>query len=114
MEKIYLLWDIEQDPQLGKMLNDLQDKWMKSGYKLDKEELLKKVPQESIVIEAVARFMTGHGITYKGKKYDEMEVEVVAVDNEKRQYQVMILSPKELLGTNVMMNARFMHRGPMG
>ena len=101
-------------PQLGKMLNDLQDKWMKSGYKLDKEELLKKVPvQESIVIEAVARFMTGHGITYKGKKYDEMEVEVVAVDNEKRQYQVMILSPKELLGTNVMMNARFMHRGPL-
>ena len=100
-------------PQLGKMLNDLQDKWMKSGYKLDKEELLKKVPvQESIVIEAVARFMTGHGITYKGKKYDEMEVEVVAVDNEKRQYQVMILSPKELLGTNVMMSARFMHRGP--
>ena len=99
-------------PQLGKMLNDLQDKWMKSGYKLDKEELLKKVPvQESIVIEAVARFMTGHGITYKGKKYDEMEVEVVAVDNEKRQYQVMILSTKELLGTNVMMSARFMHRG---
>ena len=100
-------------PQLGKMLNDLQDKWMKSGYKLDKEELLKKVPvQESIVIEAVARFMTGHGITYKGKKYDEMEVEVVGVDNEKRQYQVMIMSPEELFGTNVMMSARFMHRGP--
>ena len=100
-------------PLLGKMLTDLQDKWMKSGYKLSKEELLKKVPvQESIVLEAVARFMTGHGITYKGKKYDEMNVEVVGVDNEKRQYQVMIFDPEELRGVNVMMSARFMHRGP--
>ena len=100
-------------PNLGKMINDLKDEWMKSNYKLSKEQLLSKVPvRENALFEAVARFMTGHGITYKGKKYDEMEVEVVAVDNEKRQYQVMIMSPKELLGTNVMMSARFMHRGP--
>ena len=100
-------------PNLGKMIDDLKDEWMKSNYKLSKEQLLSKVPvRENALFEAVARFMTGHGITYKGKKYDEMEVEVVAVDNEKRQYQVMIMSPKELLGTNVMMSARFMHRGP--
>ena len=100
-------------PQLGQLLTDLQDQWMKSNYKLSKEELLKKVPvQESIVLEKVSRFMTGHGITYKGKKHDEMEVEVVGVDNEKRQYQVMIMRPEEYFGTNVMMSARFMHRGP--
>ena len=100
-------------PQLGQLLTDLQDQWMKSNYKLSKEELLKKVPvQESIILEKVSRFMTGHGITYKGKKHDEMEVEVVGVDNEKRQYQVMIMRPEEYFGTNVMMSARFMHRGP--
>ena len=100
-------------PQLGQLLTDLQDQWMKSNYKLSKEDLLKKVPvQESIVLEKVSRFMTGHGITYKGKKHDEMEVEVVGVDNEKRQYQVMIMRPEEYFGTNVMMSARFMHRGP--
>ncbi|OUU25130.1 MAG: hypothetical protein CBB97_10330 [Candidatus Endolissoclinum sp. TMED37] len=100
-------------PKLGELLTDLQDQWMKSNYKLSKEELLKKVPvQESIVLEKVSRFMTGHGITYKGKKHDEMEVEVVAVDNQKRQYQVMIMRPEEHFGTNVMMSARFMHRGP--
>ena len=100
-------------PNLGKMIDDLKDEWMKSNYKLSKEELLKKVPvRENALFEAVARFMTGHGITYKGKKYDEMNVEVVAVDNEKRQYQVMIFDPEELRGTNVMMSARFMHRGP--
>ena len=100
-------------PQLGKLLSDLQELWMKSNYKLSKEELLKRVPvQESIVLEKVSRFMTGHGITYKGKKHDEMEVEVVGVDNENRQYQVMIMRPEEYFGTNVMMSARFMHRGP--
>ena len=100
-------------PNLGKMIADLKDTWMKSNYKLSKEELLSKVPvRENTLFEAVARFMTGHGITYKGKKYDTMDVEVVAVDNEKRQYQVMIFEPKELLGTNVMMSAKFMHRGP--
>ena len=100
-------------PNLGKMIDDLKDEWMNSNYKLSKEELLKKVPvRENALFEAVARFMTGHGITYKGKKYDEMNVEVVAVDNEKRQYQVMIFDPEELRGTNVMMSARFMHRGP--
>ena len=100
-------------PNLGKMINDLKDEWMKSNYKLNKEQLLSKVPvRENALFEAVARFMTGHGITYKGKKYDEMNVEVVAVDNEKRQYQVMIFDPEELRGTNVMMSARFMHRGP--
>ena len=41
--------------------------------------------------------MTGHGITYKGKKHDEMEVEVVGVDNEKRQYQVMIMRSRRIL-----------------
>ena len=100
-------------PNLGKMIADLKDEWMKSNYKLSKEQLLSKVPvRENALFEAVARFMTGHGITYKGKKYDEMNVEVVAVDNEKRQYQVMIFDPEELRGTNVMMSARFMHRGP--
>ena len=100
-------------PNLGQLLSDLQDQWMKSNYKLSKEELLKKVPvQESIVLEKVSRFMTGHGITYKGKKHDEMEVEVVGVDNVNRKYQVMIMRPEEYFGTNVMMSARFMHRGP--
>jgi len=100
-------------PNLGKMIADLKDEWMKSNYKLSKEQLLSKVPvRENALFEAVARFMTGHGITYKGKKYDEMNVEVVAVDNDKRQYQVMIFDPEELRGTNVMMSARFMHRGP--
>ena len=100
-------------PNLGQLLSDLQDQWMKSNYKLSKEELLNKVPvQESIVLEKVSRFMTGHGITYKGKKHDEMEVEVVGVDNVNRKYQVMIMRPEEYFGTNVMMSARFMHRGP--
>lgn len=100
-------------PNLGKMIADLKDEWMKSNYKLSKEQLLSKVPvRENALFEAVARFMTGHNITYKGKKYEEMNVEVVGVDNENRQYQVMIFDPEELRGVNVMMSARFMHRGP--
>ena len=37
--------------------------------------------------------MTGRVLLTK-EKHDEMEVEVVAVDNEKRQYQVMIFTKR--------------------
>ena len=100
-------------PNLGKMIADLKDEWMKSNYKLSKEDLLNKVPvKESIVLEAVGKFMTGHNVKFAGKKYEQIEVEVTGVDNDKRLYHISILHPKELFGKQVSISAKFMHRGP--
>ena len=100
-------------PNLGKMIADLKDEWMKSNYKLSKEDLLNKVPvKETIVLEAVGKFMTGHNVKFAGKKYEQIEVEVTGVDNDKRLYHISILHPKELFGKQVSISAKFMHRGP--
>ena len=62
--------------------------------------------------EAVHQFMTGHGVTFAGKKYDEIEIEVTGTDNVNRMYQVMILAPKELFGKKTQISSKYMNRGP--
>jgi tRNA nucleotidyltransferase (CCA-adding enzyme) len=62
--------------------------------------------------EAVHTFMTGHDVTFAGKKYDKIEIEVTGVDNASRKYNIMILSPKELFGKTVAVSSKYMERGP--
>jgi tRNA nucleotidyltransferase (CCA-adding enzyme) len=64
------------------------------------------------ITEAVHTFMTGHGVTFAGKKYDKIEIEVTGVDNASRKYNIMILSPKELFGKTVEVSSKYMERGP--
>jgi tRNA nucleotidyltransferase (CCA-adding enzyme) len=64
------------------------------------------------ITEAVHTFMTGHGVTFAGKKYDKIEIEVTGVDNASRKYNIMILSPKELFGKTVTVSSKYMERGP--
>jgi hypothetical protein len=61
--------------------------------------------------EVVHKYMTGHGLTFDGKKHDKMEVEVTGTDNANRKYHLTILSPKELTGKKVSVSAKFMERG---
>jgi len=62
--------------------------------------------------EAVHKFMTGHGVTFGGKKHEEMEIEVTGTDDINRKYQIMILTPKELFGKTVSVSSKYMERGP--
>jgi hypothetical protein len=62
--------------------------------------------------EATHKFMTGHDVTFAGKKYDKIEIEVTGVDNDRRKYHTRILAPKELFGREVTISAKFIHRGP--
>ena len=62
--------------------------------------------------EAVHQFMTGHDVTFGGKKYDEIEIEVTGADNVNRMYHVMILAPKELFGKKTQISSKYMNRGP--
>ena len=62
--------------------------------------------------EAVHRFMTGHGVTFAGKKHDEIEIEVTGTDNLNKKYMVTILAPKELFGKQTQISSKYMNRGP--
>jgi len=77
-----------------------------ASMKLKKKESVK--PE---LKEVVHKFMTGHGLTFDGKKHDKMEVEVTGTDNVNRKYHLTILSPKELAGRKVSVSAKFMERG---
>lgn len=46
----------------------------------------------------IHKFITGKGLTYKGKKFDEIEFELVTIDNTTNTVKLKILSPKELFG----------------
>ena len=62
--------------------------------------------------EVVHRFMTGHGVTFAGKKHDEIEIEVTGTDNVNKKYMVTILAPKELFGKQTQISSKYMNRGP--
>ena len=56
--------------------------------------------------------MTGHGVTFAGKKHDEIEIEVTGTDNVNKKYIVTILAPKELFGKQTQISSKYMNRGP--
>ena len=95
-------------PEMGAKLGQLKQKWKDSNFKATKDELL----GESKLFEAVHRFMTGHGVTFAGKKHDEIEIEVTGTDNVNKKYIVTILAPKELFGKQTQISSKYMNRGP--
>jgi len=60
----------------------------------------------------VQKFVTGHNITYKGKKYDEIDMELVTLDNKTQQATFNILSPKKLFGNKLVIPFKSLRRGP--
>ncbi len=127
-------------PEMGAKLGQLKQQWKQSNFTATKDELLKevtefvtlkkgdkmvKVPKSRLefylgqhyelvegITEAVHTFMTGHDVTFAGKKYDKIEIEVTGVDNASKKYNIMILSPKELFGKTVAVSSKYMERGP--
>ena len=60
----------------------------------------------------VAKFITGNNVTFQGKKYKKVELEVLKVDNKSQTVEVAFISPKELENRKVNMTIRYLRRGP--
>ena len=60
----------------------------------------------------VAKFITGNNVTFQGKKYKKVELEVLKVDNKSQTVEVAFISPKELENRKVNMSFRYLRRGP--
>jgi hypothetical protein len=56
-------------------------------------------------------FITAKNLTLKGKKYPEIEFEVVRIDNTKQIVKLRVLSPKNLFGEEINVDFRTLRRG---
>ena len=76
-----------------------------SGYK--------KVSEANAVKGSkVQKFITGHNLTMKGKKYKEIEFETLGVDNGRKMITLRILAPKKLFGIETPVKFSTLRRGP--
>jgi len=103
------------------------DGTIKGGSKLSKIKKMKKKGHTSVpygsgykkVSEAqavkgskVAKFITGHNLTMKGKKYKEIEFETLGVDNSSKMIKLKIIAPKNLFGMETPVKFSTIRRGP--
>ena len=80
-----------------------------------KEKLLRKQGiKEAFAVRGnkVEKFITGMNLTHKGKKYKEIDFELVKVDNPKKLVTLRILAPKKLFGQEVPVRFQTLRRGP--
>ena len=99
----------EEQEQLAKEYKDSIGKDISS---MKMPEVIMPAAKLSKMDEAVHQFMTGHDVTFAGKKYDEIEIEVTGTDNVNKKYIVTILAPKELFGKQTQISSKYMNRGP--
>ena len=60
----------------------------------------------------VQKFITGHNLTIKGKKYKEIEFETLGVDNSRKMVNLKIIAPKKLFGIETPVKFSTLRRGP--
>ena len=60
----------------------------------------------------IHKFITGKNLTLKGKKYPDIEFEVVSTDNKSEIVKLRVLSPKNLFGQELNVPFKTIRRGP--
>src|SRR6056300_994210 len=60
----------------------------------------------------VHKFITGKNLTYKGKKYSEIDFELVRIDNASELVHLKVLAPKQIFGSELKVPFKTIRRGP--
>ena len=60
----------------------------------------------------VHKYITGKNLTLKGKKYSDIEFEVLGIDNKTQIVKLKVLYPKNLFGHEINIDFRTLRRGP--
>lgn len=77
-----------------------------------KENLNEKRMKQAVSGGKVHKFITGKNLTYKGKKYSDIEFELLGIDNREQLVKLKILAPKNLFGQEMNVPFRTIRRGP--
>src|SRR5210317_806123 len=78
-----------------------------SGYKKIDERA-----KQAVVRGKLHKNITGFNLTYKGKKYKEIDFEARQIDNRTELVTLRILNPKNLFGQDLKVKFRTISRGP--
>ena len=78
-----------------------------SGYKKINERA-----KQAVVRGKLQKNITGFNLTYKGKKYKEIDFEARKIDNKTELVTLRILNPKKLFGQDLKVKFRTISRGP--
>jgi transposase-like protein len=60
----------------------------------------------------VHKFITGKNLTYQGKKYSEIDFELVRIDNTSQLVHLKVLAPKQIFGSELKVPFKTIRRGP--
>jgi hypothetical protein len=60
----------------------------------------------------VHKFITGKNLTFNGKKYSDIEFEVLGIDNTTKLVNLKVLFPKNLFGEQMKVSFKTIRRGP--
>jgi hypothetical protein len=78
-----------------------------------------KTPSPEYKFEALAvsggkvhKFITGKNLTLKGKKYPDIEFEVLSIDNRSQLVKLKVLAPKSVFGQELNVPFKTIRRGP--
>ncbi|MEK9695001.1 MAG: DUF5824 family protein [Candidatus Poseidoniales archaeon] len=77
------------------------DLWQKAKGKREEVELDEARAKKAVAGGKVQKLITGFGMTYKGKKYDEIDFELDSIDNSSQIVTLKILHPAEHIGDKV-------------
>ena len=80
--------------------------------KLAFEEISEGRAKKAVAGGKVQKLVTAHGIGYKGKKYKEIDMELVKIDNSSEMVTFNIIHPKEIFGNEIKIPFRTLRRGP--
>jgi len=78
-----------------------------SGYKKIDERA-----KQAVVRGKLHKNITGFNLTYKGRKYKEIDFEAKKIDNKTELVTLRILNPKKLFGQDLKVKFRTISRGP--
>jgi len=78
-----------------------------SGYKKINERA-----KQAVVRGKLHKNITGFNLTYKGRKYKEIDFEARKIDNKTELVTLRILNPKKLFGQDLKVKFRTISRGP--
>ena len=60
----------------------------------------------------VNKYITGKNLTLKGRKYSDIEFEVISIDNKSQLIKLKVLAPKDIFGQEMNVPFKTIRRGP--
>ena len=80
------------------------------SYHKPNVNLFDEASNDEKVVERYQKFITGHNLTMKGKKYKEIEFETLSVDNSSKMVKLRIIY-KNLFGMETLIKFSTLRRG---